>query len=159
MSMDMNDMMRRAGNRSRALPDIGQGGAPPRPPMSPPQMPMATGLPPTQGTPQPAMMPQMQPAPAPAPQPAQNDPLAAPGSGNLGVNPQNPLGVHPPGTAAPVDQYNYEPQPDGAWKVYPPGVPAPPNNMHVSTPRAASTNDYARMRQTLSQGQKPLGSF
>lgn len=57
--------------------------------------------------------------------------------------------IHPPGQQADPNHYNYEPQPDGAWKVYPPGMLAPPHLTQASLPRAASTADYARMRQAL----------
>jgi hypothetical protein len=59
--------------------------------------------------------------------------------------------LHPPGVPADLNQYTYEPQPDGAWRVYPPGVSAPPHNAQASLPRAASTADYKRMRDAFQQ--------
>lgn len=53
--------------------------------------------------------------------------------------------MHPPGAPADPNQYNYEPQPDGSWRVYPPGVSAPAHTASASLPRAASTGDYIRM--------------
>lgn len=59
--------------------------------------------------------------------------------------------MSPVGSPADPNHYNYEPQPDGAWRVYPPGVPAPPNMQQASLPRAASTADYRRMREAFMQ--------
>jgi hypothetical protein len=158
MAFDMNAMMRRAGNRSRSLPNIGQGTPPPGAGQAPgPAMPGAGnpqanplsnapatmvanaatgGRPPAQ---------QMQPPPQPqvqAPGPAQ------PGMAAPAVQPST-FTLHPPGTPPDPNQYNYEPQPDGAWRVYPPGIPAPPHALQASLPRAASTADYRRMRQAF----------
>lgn len=137
MSMDMNDPIRRYGNRSRTLPNIGQN-----PGIRPQGTPPPIGQPPQM----PGLNPQATPGMAPS----------APATPGMG-RPENPIQVHPPGQPAPVDHYNYEPQPNGAWTVYPPGVVAPPGNMHISTPRAASTNDYARIRNAM--GTHQLGSF
>jgi hypothetical protein len=63
--------------------------------------------------------------------------------------------IHPPGTPSDPDQYNYEPQPDGAWRVYPPGVPAPNHMLQASMPRAASTADYKRMAGAFQQFARP----
>lgn len=128
----MNTMMRQAGNRTRAIPNIGQQlQVQPQPQPAP------------QATPQ--AIPQ---APAPPPM-AQPMPTGAPSQ--LMGRPENPLSVHPPGVPANAAHYNYEPTPDGGFKVYPPGVPAPDGAVTVSSPRAASTNDYARIRQIISQ--------
>lgn len=169
----MNGLMRRAGNRSRTappgqLPDIGQSAAPPQqaqqaslPGFTPPPgfAPQAT-LPPQASqraqsvlgqTPavqalnvgmgqMPGMQPQQPPQPAPSP-------MAAPA-----VQP-NTLMLHPPGVAADPNQYNYEPQPNGAWLVYPPGVSNPAHTTSASLPRAASTADYRRMREAFQQPQ------
>lgn len=143
-SPDMNSMMRRAGNRSRALPNIGQtpavqaanvvmGQAAVQPAMQ------AMAAPAGQATPAPsAPPPQVQPGPMPG--------MAAPAQ----VNPMT-MTMHPVGVAADPNQYNYEPEPDGAWRVYPPGVPAPPHMAQASLPRAASTGDYRRMREAFQQ--------
>jgi hypothetical protein len=61
----------------------------------------------------------------------------------------NPFQVETPGQPAPPDHYNYEPAPDGSWRVYPPGLPAPSHVYTASMPRAASTADYGRMRAAL----------
>lgn len=133
MQPDMNGMMRRAGNRSRALPDIGQlSNTPAVQQAAPPPTPPPT---PTQ--------------PGPAAAPAQQSPMAAPN-----VQPST-FTLHPPGSPADSTQYNYEPQPDGSWRVYPPGVGAPPHTFQASLPRAASTADYRRMRQAFQQTATP----
>jgi hypothetical protein len=133
MQPDMNSAMRSAGNRSRRLPNIGQTPAVQAataamtagviPPMQNPQMP-------TQG-----LAPQQAPGQNPYAAPQQAAPMT--------------MVMHPPGTPADPNQYNYEPQPDGAWRVYPPGVAAPPHQPQASLPRAASTADYRRMRQAF----------
>lgn len=168
----MNSLLRRAGNRSRMappgqLPDIGQMAAPPEqsqqgpPGFTPPPgfSPQATLPPQASQRAQsvlgqtPAVqalnagmgqMPGMQ--PQPMPQPAAS-PMAAPA-----VQP-NTLMLHPPGVPADPNQYNYEPQPNGAWLVYPPGVSNPAHTTSASLPRAASTADYRRMREAFQQPQ------
>jgi hypothetical protein len=140
----MNNLIRATGNRARGLPDIGQGSQQPaptaNPPQPPPQPPGTTpipGLVPMQG-----MAPQQ---PAPTPPPA---PPVPPTTAPMGVNPQT-FTMHPPGAAADAGQYNYEPQPDGSWRVYPPGVTAPPHTHQASMPRAASTADFIRMSRAF----------
>lgn len=66
------------------------------------------------------------------------------------VQPQT-FTLHPPGAPADPNQYNYEPQPDGSWRVYPPGVSAPPHTASASLPRAASTGDYIRLSNAFRQ--------
>lgn len=186
MSPDMNAIIRKAGNRSRKLPDErGTGTTPTGFTQANPSeatgggtmtgqgMPTrggAGGLPNIGQTPAVAaadlvlsqgQQRQMQPqapqpqAPPPPPPPqmsnpaARTNPLAAPP-----VQPQ-PLAMHPPGVAADENQYNYEPQPDGSWKVYPPGIMAPQSSYQASLPRAASTADYRRMRAAFQQPQAP----
>jgi hypothetical protein len=119
----LNDLMRQQGNRSRAIPNIGQG-------------PSAVPMPP------PAQPPQQMPTQAMAPAAAPPQPMR---------RPPTPFTVHPPGEPADPHAYNYEPQEGGAWKVYPPGVPAPNDRFTTALPHAASTGDYKRMSQTLSQ--------
>lgn len=128
MPADFNAAIRSAGNRSRSLPDIGQNGPPP-----------ALGF-------------GGQPVQAPA---ASANPMAPPNQGMMAnpmqapaVNPST-FTVHPPGTDADQHQYNYEPQPDGSWRVYPPGVTAPAHTASASLPRAASTGDYMRMARAF----------
>lgn len=138
----MNDLMRRAGNRSRALPNIGQTPLSNTPAA---KVTEAVGATPT-GSAQPA-----QPTPPPQPQGA---PPVTPQTGGISpmMAPQvqpSTFTLHPPGTPADPNQYTYEPQPDGAWRVYPPGVQAPPHTVSASLPRAASTADYRRMRQAF----------
>jgi hypothetical protein len=133
MQPDMNSMMRGAGNRSRRLPNIGQHPLAQTPAVQAAGAVMAAGAVPQ--APQPPVM--------PAPQPPQA-PGAAPNVGQ-----PTTMTMHPPGTPADPNQYNYEPQPDGAWRVYPPGVPAPPHQPQASMPRAASTADYRRMREAF----------
>lgn len=128
---DFNTAIRSAGNRSRALPDIGQNGPAPLPP------PAGFGGQPFQ---QPA--PTANPA-APPNQGIMTSPMRAPA-----VNPQT-FTIHPPGSDADRNQYNYEPQPDGSWRVYPPGVAAPAHTASASLPRAASTGDYLRMARAF----------
>jgi hypothetical protein len=150
-----NAAIRSAGNRSRTmspLPDIGQGIAPPTgmmgaspptvgPSTTPPQQSaMAGGLSPSGGAPQPM-------ASAPA------SPMQAPR-----VQAQT-FTMHPPGTAADPNQYNYEPQPDGSWRVYPPGVSAPQHTVSASLPRAASTGDYIRMSRAFTMGAPAAGAM
>jgi hypothetical protein len=77
----------------------------------------------------------------------QPNPYAAPN-----IQPTTAM-MHPPGVQADPNQYNYEPEADGAWRVYPPGVQAPPNMHQASLPRAASTADYRRMQQAFQQPQ------
>lgn len=136
MSLDMNSMMRRAGNRSRTLPDIGQTPAVQaasavmgQPPMPAPAVPA---------------YPQQQPAPS-VPQQGLS-PMAAP------PVQQSTFTLHPPGEPADPNQYNYEPQADGSWRVYPPGVAAPQHTASASLPRAASTADYRRLNAAFQQG-------
>lgn len=145
MSDGMNSLLRRAGNRSRALPNIGQ-----TPLSSTPAVQVANAAQAMQG-PQPAPMGQMpgmqqSQGPGPLPPPATPNPMAAPR-----VQPAT-FTIHPPGTPSDPTHYNYEPQPDGAWRVYPPGVAAPPHALQASMPKAASSADYARMRQAFEQG-------
>lgn len=131
--MVFNQMIRSAGNRSRMLPDIGQGqmqqsptaNTPPSPAPSPPQV--------GTGSLSPAGAMSAPTAPTPL------SPMQAPR-----VQPST-FTMHPPGTPADPHQYNYEPQPDGSWRVYPPGVAAPQHTVSASLPRAASTGDYIRM--------------
>lgn len=150
-----NALIRSAGSRSRVmpqpLPDIGQGTSPPpgtagpsyaRPPASPtqPSGSMAGGaLSPSGGSPTPM---------ASTPQ----SPMQAPR-----VQAQT-FTMHPPGTPADQNQYNYEPQPDGSWRVYPPGVSAPQHTVSASLPRAASTGDYMRMSRAFTMAAPPPGA-
>lgn len=141
-----NSQIRSAGNRSRTLPDlpnIGQG-----PPQgAPAPTANAVGLPP-QTPPQPPQAPPMPPPAPPSPPMAQmGSPMQAP----PGINPQT-FTMSPAGSAADAGHYNYEPQPDGSWRVYPPGVAAPPHTFQASMPRAASTGDYIRMAKSFSGG-------
>lgn len=156
MQPDMNAMIRSRGNRSRALPNIGQTPAVQAANLV---MGQSQGVPAMQGSPAPSapaqnpaptptpsptpMMPQQTAQPAPA-APAPN-PMAAPA-----VQPQT-FTMHPPGSNSDPNSYNYEPQPDGSWRVYPPGVGAPGHMMQASMPRAASTGDYRRMRSAFQQ--------
>lgn len=145
---DFNAAIRSAGNRSRALPDIPdigqnagirpapQAGFPPPPPQPTPP---AAGF---GGQPFQAPAPTANPA-APPNQGVMTSPMRAPA-----VNPQT-FTIHPPGSDADRNQYNYEPQPDGSWRVYPPGVAAPAHTASASLPRAASTGDYLRMARAF----------
>lgn len=142
-----NAAIRSAGNRSRALPDIGQNG--PTPLAQTPAVQAFNGGQPFGG------QPFQQPAPSANPQAPPNQgmmtsPMRAPA-----VNPQT-FTVHPPGTDADRNQYNYEPQPDGSWRVYPPGVAAPAHTASASLPRAASTGDYMRMARAFGQAAPSL---
>ena len=149
-----NAQIRAAGNRSRALPDIGQNagigpspqaGGPPSPPPPPAPTPPMGGF---GGQPLQAPAPTANPL-APSNQGMLPNPMRAPA-----VNPQT-MTIHPPGTEADANQYNYEPQPDGSWRVYPPGVPAPAHTTSASLPRAASTGDYMRMAKAFGAGAQP----
>jgi hypothetical protein len=141
MQPDMNSMMRSAGNRSRSLPNIGQ-----TPAVRAADMVLPAGAAGAAGAAQAMQNPQM---------PTQGLALQMPPQqgGNPYAAPQQAapmtMVMHPPGTPADPNQYNYEPQPDGAWRVYPPGVAAPPHQPQASLPRAASTADYRRMRQAF----------
>ena len=137
-SPDMNAMMRSAGGRSRSLPNIGQ-----TPAVQAADMVMAQGA--TQAMQAPGMPTS---GLAPVPQPQMPQGAQAPGAAPAGAAPMTMV-MHPPGTPADPNQYNYEPEPDGAWRVYPPGVNAPPHMPQASLPRAASTADYRRMRQAF----------
>lgn len=135
MGPDMNASIRRAGNRTRTtqLPNIGQA----------PIVQAATAVQAMQGAGATGAAQQM---PNAMQQPSVN-PYAAP-------NVQAATATfHPPGEPADPMHYNYEPQPDGAWRVYPPGVQAPPHLQQASLPRAASTADYRRMQQAFQQPQ------
>lgn len=133
----MNQRLRAAGNRSRALPNIGQTPAVQAANLTMGQAPaQAAGAVQAAGAAQ-----QVPPQPSPG-----QVPFAAPQN----VNPTT-FTMHPPGDPADLNHYNYEPEPDGAWRVYPPGVPAPPHQVQASLPRAASTADYRRMRQAFMQ--------
>jgi hypothetical protein len=142
VSFSMNDAMRRAGSRSRGmytpptagqLPNIGQTPAVQAANQVLGQSPAPTPAPITSST-------------VGASTAALNpSPMAAPS-----VQPST-FTLHPPGIPADPNQYTYEPQPDGAWRVYPPGVSAPPHNAQASLPRAASTADYKRMRDAFQQ--------
>jgi hypothetical protein len=141
MQPDMNSAMRSAGNRSRRLPNIGQAPLAQTPAVQAAGAVMAAGLVPSTQNPG---MPTQGLAPMP-PQPPQGpSPYAAPAQAA-----PTTMVMHPPGTPADPNQYNYEPQPDGAWRVYPPGVAAPPHQPQASMPRAASTADYRRMREAF----------
>jgi hypothetical protein len=151
-----NAMIRGAGNRSRTvqpLPDIGQGTTPP---------------PGTAG-------PMSSPTPTPAPSSLLPGPMSggalSPSGGStqpMATGPTSPMQaprvqaqtftMHPPGTPADPNQYNYEPQPDGSWRVYPPGVTAPAHTVSASLPRAASTGDYIRMGRAFTMAAPPPGS-
>lgn len=122
-----NAAIRSAGNRSRVLPDIGQGS------MSPPSIPMVGGMTPSGGSAAPMA-------------PTTGSPMQAPP-----VQPST-FTMHPPGTPADPNQYNYEPQPDGSWRVYPPGITAPAHTVSASLPRAASTGDYIRLAKAFQMG-------
>jgi hypothetical protein len=140
-----NQAIRSAGNRSRAIPNIGQGPTATPPPMPSLQTPSPQASPPS--------LPQAGPMQVGAPVPPQQtaSPMAAPKTG-----PQT-FTMHPPGSSADVAQYNYEPQPDGSWRVYPPGVGAPPHTFQASLPRAASTGDFIRMSQAFRGGSQAPG--
>jgi hypothetical protein len=146
-----NAAIRNAGNRSRAIPDIGQGpGMQPAQNRPPAPQPMAAPPPPTS---QPQMAPPpMGPPGGMAPPPSAGPPRSPMASPN--VQPST-FTIHPPGTPADATQYNYEPQPDGSWRVYPPGVSAPPHTVQASLPRAASTGDYIRMARAFGSGATP----
>ena len=149
MQPDMNSMMRQAGNRSRSLPNIGQTPAV-----------QAANLVMGQQTP-----PQGQPASSPGPMPASPPAMgstppisgSAPSPSPMAAPPiqQQTFTMHPPGSAADPNSYNYEPQPDGSWRVYPPGVSAPNHTVQASMPRAASTADYRRMSAAMRQMAAP----
>lgn len=143
----MNDLMRRAGNRSRAitpsaLPNIGQ-----TPAVQAANIVQAQRTAPAAGNaPAPAALAVASPMnPSPMMGATQGSPMAAP------PVQQTTMTIHPPGSPADPNHYNYEPQPDGAWRVYPPGVPSPSHIMQASLPRAASTADYKRMREAFMQ--------
>ncbi len=149
---DMNSAIRSRGDRLRnvRIPEIGQSG-PLVPQAMPERMPpsmMSGGGPPIGGPPpMPAGTPPMGgPPPMAAPRPT-GSPMAAPRP----MAAPTPFSIHPPGTPADPSHYNYEPQPDGAWKVYPPGVNAPAGTYQASLPKAASTADYTRMSRELSR--------
>lgn len=146
---NMNAMIRGAGNRSRSLPNIGQTPAVQAANLVMGQPPTATPSAPPQGG-------------GIAPSPTSSPPVA-PGSASMGapspmaappVQPQT-FTMHPPGSPADQNSYNYEPQPDGSWRVYPPGVGSPGHMMQASMPRAASTADYRRMRSAFQQMNQP----
>jgi hypothetical protein len=138
-----NAAIRSAGNRSRALPGIPNIGQNPTPseqsnpiqPTPPPQVQLPSGP--------------QQFGPGPGPGTAPQSPMQAPN-----IQPQT-FTLHPPGTPADDTQYNYEPQPDGSWRVYPPGVTAPSHTFQASLPRAASTNDYIRMSRAFQPQAQP----
>jgi hypothetical protein len=148
MTFNMNDAMRRAGSRSRGtytpptagqMPNIGQ-----TPAVQAANQVLGTS--PGMGVPTPTLGTTGTPAaPAALPPAGASSPMAAPS-----VQPST-FTLHPPGIPADPNQYTYEPQPDGAWRVYPPGVSAPPHNAQASLPRAASTADYKRMRDAFQQ--------
>lgn len=149
-----NAAIRSAGNRSRMvspLPDIGQG-------MSPPP-----------GTAGPSYSPPPA-SPGPPPGLMSGGALSPSGGGPMpmAATPTSPMQaprvqaqtftMHPPGTPADQNQYNYEPQPDGSWRVYPPGVSAPAHTVSASLPRAASTGDYIRMSRAFTMAAPPPGA-
>jgi hypothetical protein len=72
---------------------------------------------------QPNPVPRTMPGNAPNQPPGQVGRPMPPGLANRPV--PNPFQVETPGQPAPPDHYNYEPGPDGSWRVYPPGLPAP----------------------------------
>lgn len=129
-----NTMIRSAGNRSRTLPNIGQGT--PSPPPSDGVL--------DAGPPPPAASQMAAPA-SPSPMSTAPTPAAAP------VVQPSTFTMHPPGAGADPHQYNYEPQADGSWRVYPPGVNAPAHTYQASLPRAASTGDLIRMSRAFQQ--------
>ena len=138
-NMNMNNAIRKAGKRSSGL-DTPAGGPPP-------------GLPNIGQTPAVqaadlvlSQTAQAQPQPQPMPA-AQPTPMAAPP-----VQPAT-FTMSPAGQQADPNAYNYEPQPDGSWRVYPPGVQAPGHMLQASMPRAASTGDYRRLRTAFQQPQ------
>ena len=165
-----NAQIRSAGNRSRSrLPDIGQGAqvSPNETPAIPPpqvfgSQPIQSPTPPTPPPPSPMSggsggLPNFGPGAVPpgagAPPPNQGmmaSPMRAPA-----IQPST-FTVHPPGSEADPNQYNYEPQPDGSWRVYPPGVGAPAHTASASLPRAASTGDYMRMSRAFGAGNPSL---
>lgn len=146
MAFNMNDQIRRRGNRSRALPG---GFTPPQTLPNIGQTPAVQAANVVLGAQAAAATQSTAPAaPTPAPAPAPS-PYAAPP-----VQPTTAV-MSPPGTPADPNMYNYEPEADGAWRVYPPGVPAPPHMAQASLPRAASTADYRRMRDAFQQLQTP----
>lgn len=147
----MNDMLRRAGNRSRAIPNTQM----PLPNIGQTPAVQAANL---VGTTQAAQAAQAQMAQQTnqqayggAPQPAAPQAPQSP-TGMVAPNVQpSAFTMSPAGSPADPNHYNYEPQDDGAWRVYPPGVPAPSHLSQASLPRAASTADYRRMRQAFQQ--------
>lgn len=160
MAFNMNAAIRSAGNRSRMLPDIGQGAAMPPPRSSgldPSYGPMS-GTRPTQAGPPRGFTPPMTggftpSGGGPAPMaPTTGSPMQAPR-----VQPQT-FTMHPPGSPADPNQYNYEPQPDGSWRVYPPGVSAPHHTVSASLPRAASTGDYIRLSKAFQMAAPSSGA-
>lgn len=144
----MNDVMRRAGGRSRSLlPNIGQ-----TPAVQAANQVLGQSQPPT-GSPGPMASPSSPPPAMPQPMPSAVGSMSPGGPSPMAAPAVNPstFTLHPPGSPPDPNQYNYEPQPDGAWRVYPPGVPAPGHMYQASLPRAASTADYQRMRQAFQQ--------
>jgi hypothetical protein len=146
----MNNAIRASGNRVRSLmaqplPNIGQNQNQNQTQTQAAPTSNTAGLPPQAPNPanQPAPVP---PGPPTPPMGSMTSPMTAPP-----VNPQT-FTVSPPGSAADSQHYNYEPQPDGSWRVYPPGVPAPPHTVQASMPRAASTADYIRMANAFGAG-------
>lgn len=136
----MNGLMRTAGNRSRALPNIGQT----------PAVQAANVVMGQQPQPAPAMGGAPASVPSPAPALAPSVPVGASPMAAPAIQP-NTMTLHPPGSQPDANHYNYEPQADGSWRVYPPGVGAPNHTVSASLPRAASTADYKRMRQAFMQ--------
>jgi hypothetical protein len=181
-----NDAIRRAGNRSRrhwrqqtpfvppgqakrevpfvppgraTFPDIGQAGNINAPAeigasgeAATPAIPAVPGASGEAATPAIPAVPASAPPPGMVPQAPVPSPMAAP---NVGQG--QSLTIHPPGVPADRNQYNYEPQADGSWRVYPPGVSAPQHTLSASLPRAASTGDYRRLSSAFSSmgGQPP----
>jgi hypothetical protein len=77
---------------------------------------------------------------------------AAPGFGAPRPNrPGRPRlwGVSQPGVPAPIREYQYEPRPDGSFRVYPPGVQAPPGRPQTSMARAAHAGELQAMAGVL----------
>jgi hypothetical protein len=143
MAFNMNAAMRSAGNRSRMLPDIGQGATPSPTMGASPSTPPAGFTPTLTGGMTPSGGGPVQMAPT------TTSPMVAPS-----IQPST-FTMHPPGVPADPHQYNYEPQPDGSWRVYPPGVAAPPHTASASLPRAASTGDYIRLSKAFQMAAQP----
>lgn len=64
--------------------------------------------------------------------------------------------VHPPGTSAPSNYYNYEPTGNGGYNVYPPGIQAPDNRGQISTQAPQSPHQATAMANNFGNTSIPL---